>query len=240
MAMRNFYERIVALVFVLGLLLAGAGLACAGPYEDALEKFTTDDYADTADAITAVATSGSPLAAPLVEALQDGRLLFSAKDKKVFIKTTDDKLLDAATGKPVDGAGPDDIDTVRVNNRLRGVIDAANGALTLMAPDPSRRYDAAQAVFKSRDAAVLPAVDKALASETNARVKRALNEARAAIILSSDASSAADKVAAIAVIRDRGDQDALGLIDGLAPNQPDDVHVAAVAASVKITRTLAI
>src|SRR5471032_641218 len=225
--MRNFYDRILALVFILGLLVAGAGLACAGPYEYALEKFTTDDYADTADAITAVATSGSPLAAPLIEALQDGRLVFSAKDKKVFIKTKDDKLLDAATGKAIEGAGPDDVDIVRVNNRLRGVLDAANGALTLMAPDPARRYDAAQAVFKSRDAAVLPAVDKALASETNARVKRALTEARAAIVLTSDASSAADKLAAIVVIRDRGDQDALGLIDGLPPNQPDDVHSAA-------------
>src|SRR5450631_694381 len=238
--MRNFYDRILALVFILGLLVAGAGLAQAGPYEDALEKFTTDDYADTADAVTAVATSGSPLAAPLIEALQDGRLQFSAKDKKVFVKTKDDKLIDAATGKPVDGAGPDDIDVVRVNNRLRGVIDAAQGALTLMAPDPNRRYDAAQAVFKSRDAGVLPAVDQALAHETNVRVKRALTEARAAIILSSDASSAADKVAAIAVISNRGDQDALGLIDGLPPNQPDEVRSAAAAASAKIQHSLAI
>src|SRR5882757_178389 len=100
-------------------------------------------------------------------------------------------LIDAATGKPAEGAPPDDIDTVRVNNRLRSVIDAANGALTLMAPDPNRRYEAAQAVFKSRDAAVLPAVDKALAGETNTRVKTALTEARAAITLTSDASTTA-------------------------------------------------
>ena len=53
--MRNFYDRILAFVFVLGLLVAGAGFAHAGPYEDALEKFTTDDYSDTADAVTAVA-----------------------------------------------------------------------------------------------------------------------------------------------------------------------------------------
>jgi urea transport system permease protein len=109
-----------------------------------------------------------------------------------------------------------------------------------MAPEPSRRYDSAQAVFKSRDAAVLPAVDKALASEINPRVKRALTEARAAIMLTADATSPAEKVAAIAVIRDRGDQDALGLIDGLPPDQPPEVHAAAVAASAKITRTLAI
>jgi len=237
--MRRFIVCFFALALVTGML-AALSAAHAGPYEDALEKFTTDDYSDTADAVTAVATSGSPLAAPLIAALQDGRLQFSAKDKKVFIKTTDDKLVDAETGKPFDGTPPDDIDTVRVNNRLRGVIDAANGALTLMAPNPNRRYEAAQAVFKSREASVLPALDKALASETNARVKRAMQEARAAIVLTAEDSSDADKIAAVAVISARGDQDALGLIDGLPANQPPDVHAAAVAASTKIQRTLAI
>jgi urea transport system permease protein len=148
--MRGFGDRVIAFVFAVGMLVGGAGIGHAGPYEDALAGFTTDEFSDTADAVTAVATSGSPLAPALIAALQDGRLQFSAKDKKVFIKTADDKLVDAETGKPFEGTPPDDIDTVRVNNRLRGVIDAANGALTLMAPNPNRRYEAAQAVFKRR------------------------------------------------------------------------------------------
>ena len=239
-AMSARHGRILALVFALGLLLAVGTLAHAGPYEDALAGFTTDDFSDTADAVNAVVASGSPLAGPVIEALQDSRLMFSAKDKKVYIKTKDDKLLDAATGKPVEGAPPDDIDAVRLNNRLRGVVDAAVGGLTLMASDPSRRYDAAQAVFKSRAASVLPALDKALAAETNPRVKKAMTEARAAIVLTAEDSAPADKIAAIAVIRDRGDQDALGLIDGLPAGQPADVHKAAQAASAKIQGNLAI
>ena len=104
--MRVSYDRIIALVFALGLLVAGVGLAHAGPYEDALAGFTTDDFSDTVDSVNAVVASGSPLAAPLIEALQDARLLFSAKEKKVFIKTKDDKLLDAATGKPAGARRP--------------------------------------------------------------------------------------------------------------------------------------
>jgi len=227
--MRVFSGRLIALVLAIGLLIVGTGRGHADAYADALASFTTDDFSDTADAIGKVATSGNPLAALLIEALQDARLMFSAKDKKVYIKTKDDRLLDAATGKPAEGTPPDDIDTVRVNNRLRSVIEAANGALTLMAPDPGRRYESAQAVFKSRDANVLPAIDKALASETNTRVKRALAEARAAIILTTDDASAAEKVAAIVVIRDRGDQDALGLIQGLPGNLPSEVQTAAAA-----------
>ena len=238
--MRAFYDRIIAFVFVLCLPVIGAGLAHAGPYEDALAGFTTDDFSDTADAVNAVAASGNPLAAPLLEALQDTRLLFSAKDKKVYIKTKADTLLDAVTGKPAAGSPSDDIDTVRVNNRLRSMTAAAIGSLTLMASDPNRRFDAAQAVFKSRETSALPDLDKAMAGETNPRVKKAMTEARAAIILYSEDSRAADKVAAIAVISNRGDQDALGLIDGLPENMPGDVHKAALAASAKIQGNLAI
>src|SRR4051812_33064415 len=238
--MRVFSDRLIALVFAVGMLVGGIGIGHAGPYEDALAGFTTDEFSDTADSVTAVATSGSPLAPALIAALQDGRLLFSAKDKKVFIKTADDKLLDAETGKPFEGTPPDDVDAVRVNNRLRGVIGAANGALTLMAPNANVRYDAAQSVFKSREASVLPAVEKALEAEKNAKVKKALTEARAAITLTAEDSSEADKVAAIGVVSARGDQDSLSLIEGLPANQPPAVVAAAKAASAKIQRTLAL
>ena len=238
-AMRSFYDRIVALVFVVGFLFAGATAAHAGAYEDALVGFTTDSFGDTADAIDALAASGDPRTGPLLEAIKDQRLLYSTEAKKVFIKDPSDKLTDAATGEPV-ASPPSDIDTVRLNNRVRGMLDAALGSLTLMAKEPSRRFDAAQAVFKSRDSTALANIDKALEKETDPRVKKALAEARAAIILYSGDASAEDKIAAIAVIRDRGDQDALGLIDGLPPDVPAVVRQAAASASTKIQGNLAL
>ena len=54
---------------------------------------------------------------------------------------------------------PADLQPVRINNRLRRAIDAAIGGLTLLSPDPAKRLEAAQAVFKSRDAALLPALE---------------------------------------------------------------------------------
>ena len=63
---------------------------------------------------------------------------------------------------------------MRINNRLRRVIEAALGSLTLLAPDPTKRLEAAQAVFKSRDANALAALDQAIAGETDARVRQAL------------------------------------------------------------------
>ncbi len=238
--MRSFYDRIVALVLVAGILFGGATVARAGAYEDALAGFTTDSFGDTADAIDSLAASGDPRTGLLLEALKDQRLLYSVEAKKVFIKDQSDKLTDAATGEAV-ATPPSDIENVRLNNRVRGMIDAALGSLTLMAKEPGRRLDAAQAVFKSRDSSALHNVDKAREKETDPRVKKALTEARAAIILySGDSSSPEDKIAAIAVIRDRGDQDALGLVDGLPSDLPPAVRQAAASASAKIQGNLAL
>jgi len=237
--MRNFYDRVVALIFVVGILITGATLVHAGAYEDALAGFTSDSFGDTADAIEALAASGDPRTGPLLEALKDQRLLYSTEAKKVFIKDTSDKLTDAATGESV-VTPPSDIDNVRLNNRVRGLIDAALGSLTLMANEPGQRFDAAQTVFKSRDPAALPNIDKALEKENDPHVKKALTEARAAIVLYSSDSTTEDRIAAIAVIRDRGDQDALGLIDSLPVDLPSAVRQAALSASAKIQGNLAL
>src|SRR6266545_1013236 len=101
--MRGCYERCAALVLALALLLAGAPAANAQSYEQALAKFAADSYSETDAAVAGVAASGNPLASQVIEALQDGRLLFSAPDKKVYIKKIPAGLLDAATGQPVAG-----------------------------------------------------------------------------------------------------------------------------------------
>ena len=92
------------------------------------------------------------------------------------------------------------------------------------APDPDKRFEAAQAVFKSREADALPALDAALAKETDPRVKQALIEARAAVILYSEDASEADKLAAVGVISGRGDQEALSLLTGLPTGTPASVR----------------
>jgi len=207
----------------------------AANLEEALAHFATDDYGEIEEGIAAVAGSGDPRAASIIEALQDGRLFYSAEQKKVFYKDASGKLFDAVAATPIAGDGPADIDTVGINNRLRRAIDAALGGLTLMSPDRAKRYDAAQAVFKSREPNVLPAIEAAIEKETDARIKRVLNEARAAIILNADDTSEADKLAAVAVIRARGDQDSVALLQGL----PVDTPAAVVDAAQRAVNAMA-
>ena len=228
---------LVALLLVFSVVL-GCATAHAASLDEALAHFTADDFSETIDGINAVAASGSPRAETILRALQDGRLMFSAERKAVYIKDDSGKLTDAATGQPVTGEAPADLDTVRLNNRLRGAIDAALGGLTLLANDPGARFEAAQAVFKSREASALPTLETAIAKEQDPRVKRALMEARAAVILSGDTAKDEDKLAAVDVIRQRADQEALGLLSSLPADTSAPVMKAAAAAIAAIQNRL--
>jgi urea transport system permease protein len=235
--MRTLCDRFVALVIAFAVL-AVAGSAMAQSFEDALARFSADSFADTEAGINGVAASGNPLAAQVIESLQDGRLLFSPEAKKVYIRTRAGTVLDAGTGQPVAGA-PADVKPVRLNNRLRRTIEAALGGLTLLAADPQKRFEAAQAVFRSKDSSALATLDTALAKETEARVRKALTEARAAVVLYAPDAAETDKLAAVATIRDRGDQDSRGLLAGLPDNQPATVKRAAADAIAAIDHRLA-
>jgi urea transport system permease protein len=220
------------------LLLSSSLPADAQSYEQALAGFATDSYTDTDAAIPAIAASGNALAAKVIGALQDGRLLFNPEDKKVYVREAAGALLDAATGQPATGVAVASLKMVRLNNRLRRSVEAALGSLTLLAPDANRRYEAAQAVFKSRDANALPALQGALAKETDARVKKAMLEARSAIVLMQPSSSDKDKLDAIAIIRDRSDQDARALLGSLPADLSPDVQSTAATAIVAIDQYL--
>ncbi len=233
-------DRLKAIVVALGLLLLCASAANAQRFEDALAGFTADSFNDTDKAIGAVAASGNPLAAQIILALQDGRLFFSAEQKKVYLRDAANTLLEAATGKPTAGAEPADLQPVRINNRLRRSIEAALGGLTLLAPDPGRRLEAARAVFKSKEANALPTLEGAIPKETDPAVKRAMIEARAAIVLFMPESKESDKIDAVAVLRARGDQEAIALLASLPAQTPAPVMRAARDAISAIGNELAI
>jgi urea transport system permease protein len=234
--MRFCRDRLVGLLLVCAVLI-GSGLAHAAGLAEAVARFAEDDYSATSDGIAAVADSGDARAGAIVEALQDGRLLFSAANKVVVVKDRAGAFTDAATGAPV-ATPPADLAVVRLNNRLRRTVAAAIGGLTLMSPDPLRRYEAAQAVFKSRDAGALETVEAALAKESDGRIRKALGEARAAILLLKGDAAETAQLDAVGTIRARGDQDALALLSALPPAAPASVKQLADSAVSSIRRDL--
>ena len=223
--------------------LALAGTAIAADLTALVGNLTSGGLSEREGAINALAASGEERAAPILEALAAGQLYVRTSDKLAVIGKADGNklaLTEAVSGKPAGSAVEADLERVRVNNRLRGTIEAAVGSLTLMSPNSRVRLSAADALFKRRDATALPALDQALAAEKDPRVRRAMSEARAAIVLTTAESPPAQKLAAIALLRDRGDRDALGILNTAAAAAPDgEVKAAAAAAAGAIEQALA-
>jgi urea transport system permease protein len=230
-------RRLLRFLLALIVVLAPAASARASALDDALVKFAGDSYSATEAAINAVAASGDPRALDIITALKDGKLYF-VPDGKTYIKTASG-YLDAATGEAV-SPDPAGAKKVRVNNRIRNAIAAALGQLDLMSSDPASRIAAAEAIFRSRDIAALPALEAAIAAEQDPAIKRIQLQARAAVILTMPGAGEADMLEAVDVIRDRGDQNALALLGGLPPTAPAAVLDAAAKAIGIINGELAV
>jgi len=118
---------IVVLLSALASLLL-AGVAFAADLAALVGDLTTGGFSERETAITALAASGEARAAPILEALAAGQLYVRTSDKLVVIGKTDGNelaLSEAISGKPAGRATEADLDRVRVNNRLRGTIEAA-------------------------------------------------------------------------------------------------------------------
>ena len=197
--MRAFRDRCMALVWALGVLAALLTAAQAGPYEDALVHFTTDSFTDTTEGINGVAAQRQSAGRDRDQGPAGRPAVFSASTKGVFYKDASDKLFNAATGEAVTGTPPGDLAPVRLNNRLRGLVAAALGSLTLMSPDPARRLDGRPGGLQvARPERARRPSTRPSRRRSDARVKQAMIEARAAIVLYSDSASEADKLEAIA------------------------------------------
>jgi urea transport system permease protein len=215
--------------------------ASADPVDDALARFAADKFDETDKAIEGLVAAQAPTGAEIFEALAAGRLLFDPESKTVLMKDAAGALKLARTGEaaPAELAAKP-LKPVRLNNRVRRSVEAARGAFALQAPEPERRVASARAVFKSRDASALPAIDAALAKEKDPSAKAALTQARAAIILVKPDAPEAERVAAADIVADVGDQDALAALNSLPANSPQAVQDAAKSGVSAIQRWLGV
>jgi len=227
-------QRIFALLFVAVLALMPA-LARAQD-DPALALLASGNFDSIRHGVEQLAASGNPRAATIISALQAGSLYMSA-DRALFIKAANGGFTDAATGAAAPNVMASGLKQVRTNNPVRSQIDAALGALQLFSPDVATRLHAAEAVFKSHDVAALPALTKALVTETNPAVRTRMAQARAAALLFSSEPSEKDRLAAVATLSARGDLESRSLLDGLT-NQTPAVTAAAHAAVAAIDRVL--
>jgi urea transport system permease protein len=236
--MKTVFARCLSLAAIALLTIIFASPLRAGPFEDALPKLAADSFADTQTAITEIAASAHADAEAVISGIAEARVLFDPATKSVYLRGADGKVRNLSTGD-AEATPPAGLRTVRLNNRVRTMVDTALGTLRILSPDPNKRLAAANAVFKSRDVAAMKLIDASLAKETDARVKKALDEARAAILISQANTSEKERIAAILLIGAKGDNDALALLRSVPADTSPDVKSATAAAIAAVERSLA-
>jgi urea transport system permease protein len=222
-------RRFVLLLLAFSALVWPAVAADLKPLVDALGK---GGYEQTSKQVAALAASGDPAAAPILEALANGDLYVRKADRAVFIavKSNDGfELADPVSNADIGKAAAGDIDKIKVNNKLRGEIRAALGSLTLMSPNPAVRRAATESVFKNGDANAIALLDNALAAEKDTAIAKLMREARSVAVLKADRPEA-EKLAAIEVLRQRSGQDSLAILTDIAATSEGAVKDAAASA----------
>ena len=223
--------------FIVLLFAAGPALADLRAAVNALGQAKLDQMEQ---AIKAVAAEPGDATQKVLDALGEGNLYVRKSDGQVFIaRPAADglTLTDPVTGEAAGQAAKADLGKIKINNALRRVLKAAAGGSELASADPAKRLSAAQAVLKSRDATALPALEEALAKETDPSVKTALGLARAAAVLSSERPDA-EKLAAISTLAATGSREVLPIL-AVAGQGEGVVPDAARRAAAGIEATLA-
>ena len=150
---------------------------------DDLKPLADESASEKLAGIDRLVASGDPRAAIILKALREDAL--SAQPDGSLVIAEGGGHLDALTGAKV---APDvaSLESVTINNRVRGRLDGALAAFELLSPDAGVRAKAVAALEKAFDPTLAPLVDAAFAKETEPGLKSRLTVVRAAHQLASD------------------------------------------------------
>ncbi len=169
------------------LWLAALGLALLRPAHAAelpelAGRLGTGDFAAELATVEALGALGDGRAVPLLKALAAGALYTTPEHRLVIAEPAGDRLAlsDPLDGRALGAAPAETLAKVRVNNRLRGAIEAALGSLTISSGNAQDRLAAAQEALKHPPSDGGAALAKAMASEKSPAVRQALTLAIAA------------------------------------------------------------
>jgi urea transport system permease protein len=147
-----------------------------------IARLGAEDPGARIEAIHALVATGDEAALDLLQALQDGNASVTPAGQVVFAKG--DNIIDAATLTVLTPA-PEALEPIVVNNRLRGALDAALGALRLLSPDRDVRLASAKAIESTAQVSLLPLIGKALAGESDPAIRASLEQTKAILELKS-------------------------------------------------------
>ncbi|HEU0200456.1 MAG TPA: urea ABC transporter permease subunit UrtB, partial [Burkholderiaceae bacterium] len=229
---------------LLALLLLGwaATSAWAAPDAALVAQLGSEDSDVKVEAIRKLVATEDPRVEVILKALGDEALAVIEDGKRAVI-VADGAMSDAVTGAAL-GKAPQDLESIVINNRIRGELGAALAALKLGSPDRATRLAAAKELQGSDNEDALPIIERASEKETDPEVKRILALAGASLALKSSEPEQRLKAAkALAASDDPGVRQLLATMltkekDGSYPEVDERVRNAAQASLDEINRRL--
>ena len=209
----------------------------AAGFDEISKKLTSEQFPQIEQAIIDLAGTGSAEGTRALEALSDGRL-FSTADKRIVIKEGD-TAFEAFSSVRLD-AVPANLKPIRMNNRVRRVLESALATANLLSLDAVKRRAAAETVFKARDPQALSLLESALLKEKDKSIKALMERARSAIVVADEKSAEVDRLQAVDAFVERGDQDVLALLNSIRNQAPANLAQAIDTATKAIERRLAL
>jgi urea transport system permease protein len=200
------------------------------------------DFGATTDVVNRIALTGNPNGVPVLQALDANNLYFRNSDRFVFRGQSSGgrlQMFDPITGDALGDIATGEATRIGVNNPVRRAIRTAIGNLTLLSPIRSVRIAAAESMFNSPDPSTLALLQQAIEAETDPGVRQVMEQARAVVFVRNTSLGDEERIAAIEIIRERGDQAALNALAAVARGE-GPVAEAAAAAVELMERTLAL
>ncbi len=219
------------------VLLCAIGLNAYAALDPAqVRQLAAEDSTDKVAAIRQIVQAADPDAERVLTAMADGNL-YLANDKALIIDG--DAAVDAATGEKM--KMPAELESVTVNNRIRGELANALAALKLFDADPAVRLASAQKLQSNVSADMAPLLAKALEKESDAEIKALLTTAHAQASLANP--DPAVRLAAVQALADANSPTIKAMLQPLTDKagEPEDkVRYAAIEVVKSIDRRLAV
>jgi urea transport system permease protein len=209
-----------------------------------LHELTQANFGRMPALVSDIERAGGRAALPVLTAMQDGALYYREDTLQLLLRRVSDggrvMISDVFSGDALTDISDDDIAQVRINNRLRAVLQATVARIRLLQGTDTEREQAAQIMLSSLNEDNLAVLNEAIANEQVASVADMINVALAMNVLVTDAPQA-ERLAAVQTLHGNLQGPVRNLLrsflDELGRNEQDpQVRAAMVSAMDSIER----